>query len=46
MFGDVLFFKKKEKEFYKEKCGTVKKKINSKKRYHKKSQLRKFFKYV
>ena len=45
MFRDVLFFKKKEKEFYKEKCGTVKK-TKSKKRYHKKSQLRKFFKCV
>ena len=37
---------KKEKEFYKEKDGTVKKNKEYKKRYDQKSQLRKFFKYV
>ena len=45
-FWDVLSFSKKEKEFYKEICGTVKKNKECKKCYHKKIQLRKFFKYV
>ena len=36
-------FFKKENKFYKEKCGTVKKIKECKKRYHKKSQLPKVF---
>ena len=48
MFIDILNFSNKtETEFYKEKSGTVKKKKKErKKRYRKRSQLRKFFKYV
>ena len=40
MLSDLFWvFQKKEKEFYKEKCGAVKKNKECKKRYQKKSQL-------
>ena len=45
-FRYFLSFSKKKISFIKKKCGTVKKNKECKKRYHKNSQLRKFFNYV